>query len=255
MQPTKLIRRSAAPILVGGDFQIPFQDNAAVGVFLSMIRKLKPVEVHLLGDVVDFYALSDHLRDPDRRFGLQDELDTTVEFLRVVRKAAPKAAIYFYEGNHETRLRRYLSREAGELADLRSLSLPALLCFSELDIRFVPELKPHVIHRQLLLTHGTLCRQQSAYTARAMVDRYGMSVLHGHTHRLGTHYKTTWRKTLAGYENGCLCRLDVNPANAYTKGMPNWQHGFSIIHTWKRRGRHQFDVEQVRIIDGHTRFA
>ena len=243
-------------ILVGGDVHIPYHDPEATACFLRAISVIKPSVIHLIGDIVDFYAVSDHLRDPDRLLSLQDELDQAAAFLQAVRKVAgPHVSIVFHEGNHEDRLRRMLSRKAGELSCLRCLSLPALLGLAEHDMILRPALKPYSIARQLLVTHGTLVRCHSAYTAKGMLERFGCSVLHGHTHRLGSHYKTVFRKTMAAFENGCLCSLNANPSNSYTKGMPNWQQGFSVIHLWSpaKTTRWHLDVEQVPIVRGLTR--
>ncbi len=241
---------------MGGDVHIPFHDPDAVACFLRAIRTIQPSVIHLIGDIVDFYAVSDHLKDPDRLLSLQDELDQAASFLQAVRKAAgPRVSIIFHEGNHEDRLRRYLTRKAGELSNLRVLSLPALLGLAEQNMILRLAAKPYSVAGQLLLTHGTLVRCHSAYTAKGMLERFGCSVLHGHTHRMGSHYKTVWGTTMAAFENGCLCSLDANPSNSYTKGMPNWQQGFSIIHLWSpaKTNRWHLDVEQLRITKGKTR--
>jgi predicted phosphodiesterase len=245
-------RRKHTTILVGGDFHVPYHDPFAVGAFLSAIRQLKPSAVHLLGDLIDFYPLSSHQRNPNLRSSLPDELAAVRRLIRSVRRAAgPETIIVAHGGNHEGRGPGYLSRVAPELAELLALSIPHLLKLGESDVHYRPIEKPYSLARgRLILTHGTLVRTHSAYTARALLERFGCSVLHGHTHRMGAHYRSVWGRTMGAWENGCLCRLDATPSNSYTKGMPNWQQGFSIIHVINGVQPQLIDVEQVRIHKG-----
>ena len=219
--------------LVLGDWHIPYHDPRAVKIAYEAIKLYKPKSIQILGDFVDFYAVSDHLRDPDKRMGLQEEIDLAAETLAKIRSLAPKSRIYFHEGNHEDRLRRYMAREAPELSGLTSLRLTELLNLGKHGIIFRSAIQP-IRLKDLLVTHGTLCRKSSAYTAKALVERYGCSALQGHTHRLGSYYITTYASTYFGWENGCLCLKTPTVSNAYTKGVPNWQQGFSVVHCDKR---------------------
>jgi predicted phosphodiesterase len=255
-----LKRRKHNTILVGGDFHVPYHDPAAVNVFLQAVEQFRPSAVHILGDLIDFYPLSSHQRNPKLRCSLSEELTRSREILELLRDVAPKALIVYHEGNHENRLPRYLGRGAPELDELElpwinqavpHLSIPGMLGLADLDIRYRKECQPYTLARgRFVVTHGTLVRTHSAYTARAMLERFGCSVMHGHTHRMGAHYRSVWGRTVGAWENGCLCNLNATPSNAYTKGMPNWQQGFSIIHVINGTQPKLIDVEQVRIHKG-----
>jgi hypothetical protein len=220
---------------------------------VDFIGRSPPDVVCLLGDICDFYTVSDHLRDPARKDNLQDDLDATVAVLKTIRKACPNARLIYHEGNHEDRLSRYCMRHASALRSLRDLRLPRQLRFADLAVEFYTLEHPHRIGG-LTYTHGNIIRPHSAYSARGMVEKVAGSVIHGHTHRLGSHHVTGWNHEFAAWENGCLCRLDPCEANRYTgAGHPNWQQGFSIIHYAKKSWRRWFyHVEQVRIVGTQT---
>ena len=223
------------------DAQIPFQDDIVLRRVGKFIKTLQPTHFYILGDWVDFYALSTHDRDPARRFRLKQELQ---EQERLLEDITPDNAILtFIEGNHEDRLRRYLWQKAPELDRLDSLSLPELLKLDQFGYRHVPYRQGvfHNKHKTFFLTHGDMVRGHSAYTARGMMDKFSVSGISGHTHRLGAYYRTNLTGPKVWLENGCLCRLDPDWTS-----YPNWQHGFTLV-TFDGK---QFWAEQVPIIDG-----
>jgi len=67
-------------------------------------------------------------------------------------------------------------------------------------------------------------------TAKGLLDDKGVSLIQGHTHRMGMYYKTIMgRKILTAVEGGCLCSFDTTYVN-----NPNWQHGFTLIQYHKK---------------------
>lgn len=226
--------------VVLSDLHIPFQDAQAVELALAFIRRERPGVIHLLGDIADCYAVSRYDRDPERKDNFQDELDAVEAFLIRLRGIAPAAEIIYSEGNHENRLQRFLWNQAPPLAALRSLRLPTILRLAEHGIRYHDSRHPYK-RGHLLFTHGEIVRKHSAYTAKANYDRFGCSVICGHTHRQGSYLHRTWEADYGSWENGCLCQLKpeylVNP---------DWQQGFSVV--WRHGKR--FSVEQILITDG-----
>src|SRR3990167_5599245 len=208
-------------LLVVGDLQIPFQDDRAVAAMLNLAADLAPDFVYLIGDIIDFYAISSHLPDPSRP--LQQEIERTHRFLDDMNAATPSAAVrYYIEGNHEDRLRKYIWSHSPVLSENPMLTLSTQLGLTERG--YIHITYPHgVLHNDLYLVHGDLVSKHSAYTAKQMLDHYGMSGISGHTHRLGSHYKTTLGGPLGWWENGCLCLLDLDYDD-----KTNWQQGFSI---------------------------
>jgi len=114
-------------IVACGDLHVPFHDPTAILLCLKIIKMVKPHVFILAGDVVDFYAVSKYLRNPQRRLMLGDEIKQATEVIKRFYDAAPNALHIFLAGNHEQRLKNYLYSVAPELSSLPQLSLQELL--------------------------------------------------------------------------------------------------------------------------------
>jgi predicted phosphodiesterase len=208
--------------VVLGDFHIPFHDKKAVGLAFGFCEDKQPDTIVLNGDFIDMYSISKFDKNPLRWFNIQDELDNAYEILKDLRARCPKSDIVYTEGNHEERLMKYIWKHP-ELAGLEVLSMPSLLKLKSLDIKFVPKTKDYYI-KKLLVTHGDRIRKHSAYTARAVMEDYGVNCVINHTHRGGAHYKTDRSGVHGAFENFCLC--DLSPEYV---AKPNWQQGLSVV--------------------------
>ena len=229
----------AQTTVVLNDVHGQFYDPKAFGLALGFIKLKKPDNVVLNGDICDFYKISRFDCNPLRLESLQNELDFVRDtILKPIRKAVPDARMDYIEGNHEMRLRKYLWRKASELASLRALQLSGLLELKELNITYHD--KFHKIG-DLYFFHGDVIRKHAGYSARAMYEKHGCSIMHGHSHRDGKYTIRTRSGQFAIWENYCLC--DLNPE--YTD-FPNWSQGFACVtHIGKRPY-----VEQIPIING-----
>jgi len=228
-----------------GDTHGVFVDQRVWASVLDFVRDFKPDAIHLMGDIADFYDISRFSKDPTRRVMLAKEIDftKTVILAEIRRAAGQKCKIDWIEGNHEERLQKYLWRQAPELAGVPSMEMEALFDMNRYGISYV---RGNITVGDLQLTHGNLVRKHSGYTAKAMLDDYGMSVMHNHTHRLGSVYKTDRSGEYVAYENGCLCRTDLDYVD-----HPNWQHGFSVGWVLPT-GR--FHIQQIAVVDGRFVF-
>jgi hypothetical protein len=101
----------------------------------------------------------------------------------------------------------------------------------------------------LIVTHGTTVRKNGGYSARGEIDKWQTSIMHGHTHRIGSSCQRVpaignrKEKQIYGFEGGCLCSLE----SAYGSGF-NWQMGFNVVTL--NNVDETFGVEQVMINDG-----
>lgn len=222
------------------DLHIPYHDPFAWQLFLNIVKVVKPTKINLAGDLLDFYQLSTFDKDPEqiKNGGLQENLDQWFHMGREMQREAPPTCKYtFVPGNHEDRLRRYLNRNP-ELYGLRALELSSLMRLDELGITYHED-EIEVIPGLLLVKHGKVVRRDSAYSAKGEleVEKYAISTITGHTHRLGTHYARTRLRVVKAHENGCLCLL--NPE--YVKN-PNWQQGLTMTTHF---GGELFHVEDI----------
>ena len=235
--------RKHEKVLFVPDIHAPYQDNTAIRAMIAFGKEFKPDRIFLMGDVIDFYALSSFSKDPMRALKLQSEIDEAVSVLKIIRKEFPKARIDFVKGNHEHRLQRYLWNEAPELNSLRDLTVEAQLHLDDMNITY------HEIGRTLyrgkVIKHGNIVRKFSAYTAKGELESVGISGVSGHTHRAGFHFHTNEGGKHFWFECGCLCKLKAE----YMEGKtPNWQQGFGI--GFFKLGSSKCNLHFVPIING-----
>lgn len=229
----EMVKRRIERTLIIPDIHVPHEDYRALKVIKDLAKKEQFEQVKILGDLVDFYALSNFDKDPERITGLQQEIDVARYHLQELRSALPKADITMYEGNHEFRLLRYLKQNPA-MSSLEVVNnVPSILGLKDFDIKYK---KNEDVH-SLLGKHGNVVRGHSSYTAKGEFDREGTSGFSGHTHRMGAHYITNRSGQHAWFEMGHLCNED---GADYMEGrVANWQKGFGILHydtklnTWK----------------------
>ena len=222
------------------DYHCPYHDKRAHELALLVLEELDPSEIILGSDGVDCYSISSFDRNPARKETLQDEIDTWIGLVKEIRQAAPHAKLTWLRGNHEDRLRRLIWNNVG-LFGLRALEWPNLLEFEDLGIEAAPNNEVNY-GNLLVIKHGSVVRKDSAYSAKAELDKehFDLVTVTGHTHRAGAYYVTKRRSQVAAFEGGCLCSYDV--AGEYTKGVikPNWQHAITVI--WHGIGYHRPEV-------------
>lgn len=82
---------------------IHFPEHSVIGwnFALSVLPQLNIDKVLLLGDIIDFTALSRFEVPPDRRLQLQHEFDVTKKQLKRLRETLPNTPIEYKAGNHE----------------------------------------------------------------------------------------------------------------------------------------------------------
>lgn len=224
--------------VITNDWQIPFHDKLVIDrLFMPFLKWLNPYGFIWNGDIVDCYQLSEFSKNPLSQATLTKEVRTARAYMADLAWITFKA---WLGGNHEGRIRRYLWKNAEKLPVDADETFESL--FRPSDYGFVYQPYGSVIRLGSLdVTHGSVVRQHSGWSAKAHFDKRGGSVLIGHTHRLGTYYRTNARGIHAAYENGCLCSLRPE----YVQD-PDWQQGFSVV-TVGEKGF--FHVQQVPIIN------
>ena len=202
------------------DWHIPYHDKKALNVAFNFCEESQPDKI-IVDEVCDFYALSKFSKDPRRRLMLQDELDTSQEWLWRLRNRFPKTEIIMLESNHDRRLMKYLASQAPELTYLRCIDFKHLLGLDGMNIEY----RQNYIFRGILFKHGEIVRRDSAATARAEFVKEGMSGCSGHSHRAGVFYQTLRGGKYSWVECGCLCTLKPD----YVEGTANWQQGLGFF--------------------------
>jgi len=220
------------------DWHVPFEDKQAIKTAFKLCKELQP-EIIIIHEAHDFYSLSKFDKNPARRFELQDEIDAVTVYFKELKKICPNSRIILLSSNHLVRLTKYLWTQAPALSGLRSLEIQTLLGLPELEIEFMEDFE----YKGFLFKHGSIVRQDSAYTCKAEFLKEGMSGASGHTHRLGQHFVTKRGGSFVWMESGCLCKMDAE----YIVGTANWQQGISLV-SFKGKTK-RFDARLLPIID------
>ena len=224
------------------DAHIPHIAEDIFENLLAFLKDFQPDKIFILGDWMDFYNLSKFDQDPKLFGQLQRELNLGHFYLEQIRKVCPKADGVFLEGNHEDRLRRWLWKNP-EIASLMDLNISALLGLEELRFHAIPYGDTFDYNGSLIVKHGDIVRMHSAYTAKAELEKHGVSGISGHTHRLGQFNKTDDSGQKLWQEAGCVCKM----ALPWSKNN-NWQQGFVYAHMETKGNR--FHIVSVPIIKG-----
>ncbi len=207
------------------DEHAPYQDDEARAVALKIVEEFRPHGLLRGSDQLDFYNLSRFDKDAKRMmFGnLQRELDDAFGMDREWRDAAPDSVMYFVEGNHEQRLNKWLCRHP-EMVGLDALKLSNLLQLPERGIEGV--FKEINLGGYLVVKHGRYVRKEPGWSAKAEMEheKFQISGVSGHTHRMGLHRATTRSGIIEWHEGGCLCQTDPDYID-----RPNWQQGLVLV--------------------------
>lgn len=165
-------------LLIVPDTHRPYHDKRAWALMLKAARAFKPHTIVTIGDLLDFYSVSSHSKDPDRAMRLHAELEDGNRALDELDALGAKDKRYV-AGNHEDRLHRYLQDKAPELFD--TVSVPSLLRLKERGWSYVPY-KADTRLGKAYFTHDVgVAGRNSTFKA---LDTYQHTVVTGHSHRL-----------------------------------------------------------------------
>ena len=214
-----------------GDVHIPYQDNDAIEAAFNKMEEEKIDSLYINGDLLDFYQLSFHEKDP-RMVHFKQELEAGRQFLDYCRSQFPNIPIYFIPGNHENRFERYLRVKASELLDMDEFRLDVLLHVAEYGVQYLP-FRSKVVFGDFLIEHGDkIPGAGGVVPARTALMKLKTNCLINHFHKTSSSSQRVYgpgeSTTIRGYSLGCLCELTPE----YLE-INEWNHGFAIL---KRNG-------------------
>lgn len=226
-------------ILFLTDIHLPYHNIPALNEAVKYGQEKDVNCIWLDGDIMDCYQASDHEKDPSKR-DFSEELVIARNFLDQLQKAFPKAKIFYKEGNHEKRWRRFLQKNAPIVLKTGEFELPVLLGLRERGIEWIPN-KQLTQFGRLNVIHGNeMAGGGGINVARTLWLRAGESVIAGDKHKTQSAIKTTISNTVYGtWSVGCLCELnpDYMPYN-------EWNRGFAYIEV-KESGDFKVWNEQI----------
>lgn len=160
------------------DLHVPYHDKQAWSLVLRILQDYRPEILVCLGDLGDFYKVSNFSKSPDREHSFKSEIQACNDVLDQMDALGADRKI-FLEGNHEHRFARWLADTAPELFGL--VSVPDLFHLDEREWEHVPY-KSSLQLGKLWITHdvGTAGR----YSIFRAADTFQHPLAMAHTHRL-----------------------------------------------------------------------
>lgn len=238
--------------MLSSDHQIPFQDDRAIDLWFQVMDYMKPHVIDYLGDTSDQFCFSNfevgrtkeflnRIPDPDTVPdgtiwpGPEEVLMNYVkaeekpvrEFYEKTRKKRKNAEIFSALGNHDIRVWTYADKYMKEI--LGQITPESLWGLDNLGIDYIYyEDLPKLRYGGLYAHHGIAASAEAGASVKSDIDKTGVSIIRGHSHRMGAYYKTYQlrNETLRGYEIGHLCDVDSDGFK-YTQ-IHNWQKGFAV---------------------------
>jgi predicted phosphodiesterase len=214
-------------ILLISDLHIPYHNIEAVTIALDYGKKEKVNTIFINGDLIDNHQISKFESDPKKR-SVKQEFDATREFLVQLRKAFPKAHIYWLKGNHCIRWEKFLYSKVREIWNDDYFFLEERLQLNSVKVKILDD-KVLVKAGKLSITHGHHIFK-GAFTpvnpSRGAFLRAKQSLIVGHLHRPSHHPETDLDgKIISCWSTGCLCELRAD----YSPLVGNTMHGFAHI--------------------------
>lgn len=234
-----------AKVLLLSDIHAPYHDRKALTAALKEGVRRGATDVLLNGDTMDNYSWSRF--EPDvRKRDPKQELAITKGVLESIRKAFPKARIWFKNGNHEDRIYAYLNKSAPVILQEGAYSIGQKLEFERLGIVEIGS-RQLVKAGSLTILHGHEV-SKSSYSpvspARRLWNAFGSESIAGHWHQESVNHVSLGspKKYVHTYTTGCLCELAPDYAT-----INQWSHGFAFV-ALDKDGDHS--VELITIVDG-----
>lgn len=227
--------------MLGSDFHFPYHDPRYLELWFKVMKEWKPDVVDYLGDISDqdcYSRFSDgrtneflaSIKNVEVTGTLPIVVEQEVaarEFYAKTRKMLPNAEIFSALGNHDIRVFDYADKKMPAL--LEHITPDALWDFKNLGIDYIfygdmPKRRYGDIHGH----HGVAISKYSGQSVQADIETFGVSIIRGHSHRLGSFYKTyeLRNETLRGFEIGH--NTDVNSVGMSYTNARNWQPGFAL---------------------------
>jgi len=232
-------------ILLISDLHIPYHNIEAVTIALDYGKKEKVNTIFINGDLIDFHMVSRFESDPKKR-SIKQEFDATKEFLLQLRKAFPKASIYWLKGNHCIRWEKFLHAKVREIWNDDYFYLEERLQLNQVKVKILDD-KVLVKAGKLSITHGHHIFK-GVFTpvnpSRGAFLRAKQSLIVGHLHRPSHHPETDLDGNIIScYSTGCLCELRAD----YSPLVGNTMHGFAHIQI---ASDGDYNVKNYSIING-----
>ena len=210
-------------LMIWPDSHIPYHDKRAFKLVHKVAKDFKPDTIVLQGDFADFFCVSSHSKNPNRRNNLESEVEAVNAELDKLDALGAREKIYV-SGNHEDRLERYLMDKAPELFNV--VKIPQLFNLKERGWKYVPY-KSDTRVGKLNLTHD--CGSAGRNAIFNALGTYQHNIAIGHTHRLAYIVEgNAHGETHVGASFGWLGDAKQADYMHRVRAARDWAQGFGI---------------------------
>jgi predicted phosphodiesterase len=236
LQSKKPVRK----IFVISDVHIPFHnEKALLTAILYAKEEVKPDELLILGDLLDFKAVS-FFNKKIEELDLANELRLSVDILKgIIELFDEVKRIVYIEGNHEERIFNYTAKKALPYSNLFKTPFDILRLISHYE--FDKKMQYYsirekgeafeVIKNRLFAIHGDEYHKgvpSLINITRNILEKAKKNMIFGHWH-VSQEYTTTSidGEVRAAWSVGCLSNLRPE-----WKPLNNWNWGFAVIYVY-----------------------
>lgn len=223
------LRNQTGMHIVIGCVHMPATDKPFFDAFLAFLEEVKAdlKGIHLIGDILDCKALSQHDNGQVSDGTLEEEYnDSNLLLDEIDKRLRPGIEKNYIWGNHEQRYLNILKRV--DIAKFGgALMSPTKGCrFVERGYTVQEDYKNAKIQlgHYLDLIHGDYITQNPS---KKHLDVYKKSIMFAHTHKMGAHYDGDKAAFNIGWM-GDKEHAAFNYAGRITKLQ--WQNGFAVVH-------------------------
>lgn len=229
--------------MISSDQQIPYHDSRMIDLWFKVMKWFKPDVIDYLGDTSDqacwsrwqegtsqefINAVKKGSAEPMAPFVFEQERPV-YEFYEQTRKMRPDAQMFSALGNHDIRVWPYFDKKMPEIVE--QLTPENLWGFDTFGVEYI-HYNDRPAHRfgDIFVHHGMSVSKHAGESVRNDVSDLGVSLMRGHSHRMGTYHKTMplRNETIRGFEIGHM--MDIDSEGANYQNIHNWQMGFAIAH-------------------------
>lgn len=204
--------------------------------------------IYLNGDIGEFESISTHPKGPTANNSLLAEIEILNQKLDTIQRLFPEVFVDLIEGNHCSRLFRYIRDIAPQMWGM--IQMPSLLKFDQR-----PNWKFHTYGPTQWVkcgkTHDLWLRHEPLASgpahARATAEKSYVSVMYGHVHSISQY---TCKKIgpkpyhVTAYSPGWLGDIKKTCFD-YRGSKDNWASGFARIDVDEKSG--EYEVRIIRL--------
>lgn len=214
------------------DVHVPEHDRGFWSAFLPWLAETKPDTIVIMGDFLELSSCSQHGGQADIQ-KLEEDFAAGRQAIAELQEASPDSKIIYLEGNHETRLIRFLLSKAPSL--IESLSVEAGLKLEEQGIPYFGERQQPVSFGRMDLVHGHQIASGKnsslpKFHGGKVCDVYGQPgrvTVIGHSHREQVFTKALFRGNAKAVALGTMRLMDPEWLHGHN---PGWSHQFAVAY-------------------------